>query len=65
MILVIDYGIMKITKSLGIEMCYSMKMSCTQINCMERNMKSVTSHSFEHTFIDILFEDTCVQVIWL
>jgi hypothetical protein len=25
----------------------------------------VTSHSTEHTFIEIFFEDTCVQVIWL
>jgi hypothetical protein len=39
MILVIAYGIMKITKSLGVEMSYSMKMSCTKISCKERNKK--------------------------
>ena len=39
MILVIAYGIMKITKSLGVEMSYSMKRSCTKISCRQRNMK--------------------------
>jgi hypothetical protein len=39
MILVIFYGIMKITKSLGVEMSYSMRRSCTQISCRERNSK--------------------------
>jgi hypothetical protein len=39
MILVIDYGIMKITKSLGVEMSYSMRRSCTKISCRERNRK--------------------------
>jgi hypothetical protein len=39
MILVIAYGIMKITKSLGVEMSYSMKKSCTKISCRERNGK--------------------------
>jgi hypothetical protein len=39
MILVIDYGIMKITKSLGVEMSYSMRRSCTKIRCRERNRK--------------------------
>jgi hypothetical protein len=39
MILVIDYGIMKITKSLGVEMSYSMRRSCTKISCRERNKK--------------------------
>ena len=33
MILVIAYGIMKITKSLGLEMSYSMRRSCTKISC--------------------------------
>jgi hypothetical protein len=36
---VIAYGIMKITKSLGVEMSYSMKRSCTKISCRERNRK--------------------------
>jgi hypothetical protein len=39
MILVIAYGIMKITKSLGVEMSYSMRRSCTKISCRERNKK--------------------------
>jgi hypothetical protein len=39
MILVIAYGIMKIKKSLGVEMSYSMRRSCTQISCRERNRK--------------------------
>jgi hypothetical protein len=39
MILVIAYGIMKITKSLGVEMSYSMRRSCTKIICRERNRK--------------------------
>jgi hypothetical protein len=39
MILVISYGIMKITKSLGVEMSYSMRRSCTKISCRERNRK--------------------------
>jgi hypothetical protein len=39
MILVIVYGIMKIKKSLGVEMSYSMRRSYTNINCRERNMK--------------------------
>jgi hypothetical protein len=36
---VIAYGIMKITISLGVEMSYSMKRSCTKIICRERNRK--------------------------
>jgi hypothetical protein len=40
MILVIAYGIMKITKSLGVEMSYSMRRSCTKISCRERNKKN-------------------------
>jgi hypothetical protein len=32
MILVIAYGIMKITKSLGVEMSYSIRRSCTKIS---------------------------------
>jgi hypothetical protein len=39
MILVIAYGIMKITKSLGVEMSYSMRRSCTKISCREGNRK--------------------------
>jgi hypothetical protein len=39
MILVIAYGIMKIIKSLGVEMSYSMRRSCTKISCKERNKK--------------------------
>jgi hypothetical protein len=39
MILVIAYGIMKITKSLGVEMSYSMRRSCTKLSCRERNRK--------------------------
>jgi hypothetical protein len=39
MILVISYGIMKITKSLGVEMSYSMRRSYTKISCKERNRK--------------------------
>jgi hypothetical protein len=39
MILVIAYGIMKITKSLGVEISYTMRRSCTKISCKERNMK--------------------------
>jgi hypothetical protein len=39
MILVIAYGIMKITKSLGVDMSYSMRRSCTKISCRERNRK--------------------------
>ena len=42
MILVIAYGIMKITKSLGVEMSYSMRGSCTKISCRERNRKRKT-----------------------
>jgi hypothetical protein len=40
MILVISYGIMKITKSLGVEMSYSMRRPCTKISCRERNKKN-------------------------
>jgi hypothetical protein len=39
MILFIAYGIMKIKKSLGVEISYSMRRSCTKISCRERNMK--------------------------
>jgi hypothetical protein len=39
MILVIDYGIMKITKSLGVEILYSMRRSCTKIGFKEANRK--------------------------
>jgi hypothetical protein len=44
-ILVITYGIVKIKKSLGVEMWYSMKSSCIQINCRERNMKRKTRNT--------------------
>jgi hypothetical protein len=40
MILVIAYGIMKITKSLGVDMSYSMRRSCRNISCRERNKKN-------------------------
>jgi hypothetical protein len=39
MILVISYGIMKIKKAIGVEMSYSMRSPCTNINCRERNKK--------------------------
>jgi hypothetical protein len=39
MILVISYGIMKIKKSLGLEILYSMRSSCTKISCRERYKK--------------------------
>jgi hypothetical protein len=39
MILVISYRIMKIKKSLGVVMSYSMRRSCTKISCRERNEK--------------------------
>jgi hypothetical protein len=40
MILVIAYGIMKITKSLGVDTSYSMRRSCTKISFRERNKKN-------------------------
>ena len=42
MILVIAYGIMKIKKSLGVEMWYSMKMLCTKISCRGKKRKKKT-----------------------
>jgi hypothetical protein len=39
MILVIAYGIMKIKKSLRVEMEYSMRRSCTKTSYRERNRK--------------------------
>ena len=39
MSLVISYGIMKIIKSLGVDIWYSMKISCIEINCREINRK--------------------------
>jgi hypothetical protein len=39
MILVIFYGIIKITKSLEVEMSYSMRKSSTKISCRERYKK--------------------------
>jgi hypothetical protein len=38
-ILFIAYGIIKIKKSLGVEMSYSMRRSCINIICREGNMK--------------------------
>jgi hypothetical protein len=38
-ILVVAYGIMKITKSLGVGMSYSMRRSCIKISCREGNVK--------------------------
>jgi hypothetical protein len=40
MILVITYGIMKIIKSLGVEISYSMRRSCTKISCREGYKKN-------------------------
>ena len=39
MILVVAYGIMKIKKSLGVEISYSMRRSSTKISCRERYKK--------------------------
>jgi hypothetical protein len=39
MILVIAYGIIKITKSLGVEISYSIRRSCIKISCRERYKK--------------------------
>ena len=36
MFLAIAYGIMKITKSLGVDMWYSMNRLCKNISCRER-----------------------------
>ena len=44
MILVIGYEIMRIKKSLGVEMQYSMKRLCTNISCRERNEKENTEY---------------------
>jgi hypothetical protein len=55
MILVIAYGIMKITKSLGVEMSYSMRRSCTKISCRERNRKQETEKQ-EYTMLDEITE---------
>jgi hypothetical protein len=35
LIFVISYEIMKMTRSLGVEMSYSMRRSCTKISCRE------------------------------
>jgi hypothetical protein len=45
MILVIAYGIMNITKSLGVEICYSMRRLCTNIGCRQRNRKMQTHNT--------------------
>jgi hypothetical protein len=45
MILVIAYVIMKIKKSLGVEMWYSMKISCIKISYRERNGKRKTHNT--------------------
>jgi hypothetical protein len=39
-----DYGIMKILKSLGVEMLYSMRRSCTRINCKKRSMNRLENN---------------------
>ena len=53
MILVISYGIMKIEKSLGVEMSYSMRRSCKKISCRERNRKK---EKLEYTVLDEITE---------
>ena len=45
MILVIACMIMKTIKSLGVEMWYSMRRSCTKISCKERNKKMKTHNT--------------------
>jgi hypothetical protein len=45
MILVIAYGIMKIIKSFGVDIWYSMKRSCTNIICKERKRKRKTKNT--------------------
>jgi biopolymer transport protein ExbD len=52
MILVIAYVIMEITKSLGVDMPYSMRISCTKTSCRERNRKKKT----EYTVLDEITE---------
>jgi hypothetical protein len=59
MILVITYGIMKIKKSLGVEMSYSMRRSCTKINCRERNRKK---EKLEYTVLDEITEKEIPKV---
>jgi len=44
MILVIACMIIKSIKSLGVEMWYSMRRSCTNIGCKERNRKRKTQN---------------------
>jgi hypothetical protein len=39
------------------------------VQTLRRRLKQegvyVTSHTTDHTYIDLFFEDTCAQVIWL
>ena len=57
-ILVIAYGIMKITKSLGVEMSYSMRRSCTKISCGEIYKKK----KLEYTMLDEITEKKISKV---
>jgi hypothetical protein len=59
MILVISYRIMKIIKSLGVEMWYSMKRSCAKISCRERNRKK---ENIEYTMLDEIKENEIPKV---
>ena len=58
MILVIPYGILKIKKSLGVEMSYSMIRSCIKISCGERNRKKKQ----EYTVLDEIIENEIPKV---
>jgi hypothetical protein len=53
MILVISYGIMKITKSLGVEMSYSMRRSCTKIGSKGKKQENKKQ---EYTVLDEITE---------
>jgi hypothetical protein len=53
MAFVISYGIMKFKKSLGLEMPYSMRRSCTNISCRERNRKNKNK---KYTMLDEITE---------
>ena len=65
MILVISCMIMKIIKSLGVEMWYSMRRACTKINYKERNRKQ-TSVALSTTEVEyIVAYSTCSEVVWL
>ena len=47
MILVTAYRIMRVTKSLGVEMLYSMKRSCIKISCRERKKKRKAENTLD------------------